>query len=49
MGSFLVDAGYQRDDPVVQGVPLPIASSIVFMNLRADVTYAYLDPRIRYQ
>jgi peptide/nickel transport system permease protein len=49
MGSFLVDTGYQRDYPVVQGVHLPIASIIVFVHLRADVTYAYLDPRIRYQ
>jgi peptide/nickel transport system permease protein len=49
MGRFLVDAIYQRDYPVVQGVNLLIASIIVFMNLLVDVTYAYLDPRIRYQ
>jgi peptide/nickel transport system permease protein len=49
MGRFLVDAIYQRDYPVVQGVNLLIASIIVFVNLLVDVTYAYLDPRIRYQ
>jgi peptide/nickel transport system permease protein len=49
MGRFLVDAIYQRDYPVVQGVNLLIASIIVLVNLLVDVTYAYLDPRIRYQ
>jgi peptide/nickel transport system permease protein len=49
MGQFLVNAIYQRDYPVVQGVNLLIASIIVFVNLLVDVTYAYLDPRIRYQ
>jgi peptide/nickel transport system permease protein len=49
MGRFLIDAIYQRDYPVVQGVNLLIASIIVGANLLVDVTYAYLDPRIRYQ
>lgn len=49
MGRFLVDAIYQRDYPVVQGVNLLIASIIVLVNLLVDMTYAYLDPRIRYQ
>ncbi|MBI3326866.1 MAG: ABC transporter permease, partial [Nitrospinae bacterium] len=49
MGRFLLDAIYQRDYPVVQGVNLLIASIIVFVNLLIDMTYAYLDPRIRYQ
>jgi peptide/nickel transport system permease protein len=49
MGRFLVDAIYQRDYPVVQGVNLFIASIMVCVNLLVDMTYAYLDPRIRYQ
>jgi peptide/nickel transport system permease protein len=49
MGRFLVDAMNQRDYPVVQGVILLVASIIVFINLLVDMTYAYLDPRIRYQ
>src|SRR5919109_733164 len=48
MGRFLVDAIFQRDYPVVQGVNLLIASIVVVINLLVDVTYAYLDPRIRY-
>ncbi len=49
MGRFLLDAIFQRDYPVVQGVNLLLASIIVFVNLVVDMTYAYLDPRIRYQ
>jgi peptide/nickel transport system permease protein len=49
MGRFLIDAIYQRDYPVVQGVNLLLAAIIVCVNLLVDVTYAYLDPRIRYQ
>jgi peptide/nickel transport system permease protein len=49
MGRFMLDAINQRDYPVVQGVNLLFASTIVFINLLVDMTYAYLDPRIRYQ
>jgi len=49
MGRFMVDASFQRDYPVVQGVVLLVASITVFANLLVDMTYAYLDPRIRYQ
>ena len=49
MGRFLLDAINQRDYPVVQGVNLLLATIIVLVNLLVDMTYAYLDPRIRYQ
>jgi peptide/nickel transport system permease protein len=49
MGRFLLDAINQRDYPVVQGVNLLLATVIVLVNLLVDMTYAYLDPRIRYQ
>jgi ABC-type dipeptide/oligopeptide/nickel transport system permease component len=49
MGRFMLDAINQRDYPVVQGVNLLLASIVVFVNLLVDLTYAYLDPRIRYQ
>ena len=49
MGRFMLDAINQRDYPVVQGVNLLLATIIVFVNLLVDMTYAYLDPRIRYQ
>jgi ABC-type dipeptide/oligopeptide/nickel transport system permease component len=48
MGQFLVDAIVQRDYPVIQGINLMIVLIIVASNLLVDLTYAFLDPRIRY-
>jgi peptide/nickel transport system permease protein len=39
----------QRDLPVIQGIVLFIAVAIVLINFLTDVTYAYFDPRIRYE
>lgn len=49
MGRFLIDAIFQRDYPVVQGVIVLTSSIIVCVNLLVDMTYAYLDPRMRSQ
>lgn len=48
VGRFLVGAIFQRDYPSIQGVVLVLATSVVFVNLLVDLTYAYLDPRIRF-
>jgi peptide/nickel transport system permease protein len=48
MGQFLVEAILQRDYPVIQGINLLIVIIIVATNLLVDLTYALLDPRIRY-
>ncbi len=48
VGKFFVGAILQRDYPSVQGVVLVLSTVIVFVNLLVDLTYAYLDPRIRY-
>ncbi|MBI4301059.1 MAG: ABC transporter permease, partial [Chloroflexi bacterium] len=37
-----------RDYPMLQAVNLLIAAFVVFVNLLVDITYGYLDPRIRY-
>jgi ABC-type dipeptide/oligopeptide/nickel transport system permease component len=37
------------DYPVVQSVNLIVASLVVGLNLVVDLTYAFLDPRIRYR
>jgi peptide/nickel transport system permease protein len=47
VGKFLVDAIFGRDYPIVQGFTLVIALIFVFVNLLVDISYAYLDPRIR--
>jgi peptide/nickel transport system permease protein len=48
IGRLLYTAVTQRDMPVIQGVVLFIAVVFVFANLLVDLTYAYLDPRIKY-
>lgn len=47
IGKFLVDAIFARDYPVVQGFTLVIAMIFVIVNLIVDISYAFLDPRIR--
>jgi peptide/nickel transport system permease protein len=49
MGRYLIAAISFRDYPVIQGVNLVICSTIIILNLLVDLTYGYLDPRIRYQ
>ena len=48
MGRYLLDAITNRDYPIVQAVVLVFAALILFSNLIVDITYAWLDPRIRY-
>ena len=47
IGSWLVDAIKARNYPVIQGGVLFIAVIVVFVNLIVDVSYGYLNPRIR--
>ena len=47
VGSRMVDGILARDYPIVQGFSFVIAIIFVFTNLIVDVSYAYLDPRIR--
>jgi peptide/nickel transport system permease protein len=48
MGSWLRDAIFNRDYPVLQGGILFLAMVFVLINLVVDVVYAFLNPRIRY-
>jgi peptide/nickel transport system permease protein len=47
VGRLLVDAISNRDYPLVQASILVITASFVLINLLVDVSYGYLDPRIR--
>ena len=49
IGRLAVDAILNRDFPVVQGTVLVAASIYVLVNLAVDISYAVIDPRIRYQ
>jgi peptide/nickel transport system permease protein len=47
VGKTLFDAIESRDYTVVQGFTLVIAISFVVVNMAVDITYTYLDPRLR--
>lgn len=49
VGLFFFEALTRLDYPVVQSVNLIVAAMVVGLNLLIDVTYAFLDPRIRYR
>jgi len=48
LGDFMVQVASARDYPVIMGLSMIIALMVLFANLAADVTYALIDPRIRY-
>jgi peptide/nickel transport system permease protein len=49
MGRLAVDAVFARDYPLVMGTLLLVAVLTLLGNLLADVSYAVLDPKIRYE
>ena len=48
MGKLLLDAIFGRDFPIVQGSVLLITLTFMGINLFVDLTYAVIDPRIRF-
>jgi peptide/nickel transport system permease protein len=48
MGTWLVDAISNRDFPVLQGGILFVALVFVLVNLLVDISYALINPRIRF-
>ena len=48
LGRLIVEAVLRRDYPVIQGVMILVTLVYVMVNLIVDLSYAYLDPRIRY-
>ncbi len=49
MGVYTVTSIKQSDFPTVHGFVLVIATALVATNLLVDLTYGWLDPRVRYQ
>jgi peptide/nickel transport system permease protein len=48
IGRYIVDAAPKSDYPVLQAVTLIIATVIVVSNLLVDLSYALLDPRVKF-
>jgi peptide/nickel transport system permease protein len=48
IGSLLIDSISRSDTPVVMAIAFIYAILIVIFNLIADLTYGFLDPRVRY-
>ena len=49
IGRLTLDAIGSRDYPIISGVNLVIACTVLLNNLLIDLTYSYIDPRIRYK
>jgi len=48
LGDFMVQVATVRDYTVIMGLAMIIALMVLIANLAADITYAVVDPRIRY-
>jgi peptide/nickel transport system permease protein len=49
VGRLLVDSIFVRDLPMAQGCVLFIATVFILLNLAVDLSYAWLDPRVKYE
>jgi peptide/nickel transport system permease protein len=49
MGRLFIESAFRVDYALLMAIIILSASLTVFLNLVADVIYAYLDPRIRYE
>lgn len=49
VGRWVIQAINTRDYPIICGINLVIATVVLVCNLAVDMTYAWLDPRIRYR
>jgi peptide/nickel transport system permease protein len=48
MGSLMVDATFNKDYTLVQGGVMVVAIIVILSNLIVDISYGWLDPRVRY-
>jgi len=49
MGRLIIGAAINRDHALMSGVIFIFAIALMLINLGVDLTYAYLDPRVRYK
>ncbi|MBE12003.1 MAG: hypothetical protein CL744_00120 [Chloroflexi bacterium] len=49
IGNYILDGMLRRDFPVVQSLVLVLATAVIMVNLLVDLSYGWLDPRVRFQ
>lgn len=49
VGQLAIDSVFKRDVPMIQGVVLMVTVMVVFVNLIVDVSYGYINPKLRDQ
>jgi peptide/nickel transport system permease protein len=47
IGRLAIQAVFERDYPLIQGIVLFAAATFVVVNLVVDISYSFLDPRVR--
>lgn len=48
LGNYFINACFNRDEPLIIGIVAFIAVSVLIFNLLVDISYGFIDPRIRY-
>jgi oligopeptide transport system permease protein len=48
LGNYFINACFNRDEPLIIGIVAFIAVTVLGFNLLVDISYGFIDPRIRY-
>jgi oligopeptide transport system permease protein len=48
LGNYFINACFNRDEPLIIGIVAFIAVTVLVFNLLVDISYGFIDPRIRY-
>jgi len=48
LGNYFINACFNRDEPLIIGIVASIAVAVLVFNLLVDISYGFVDPRIRY-
>jgi oligopeptide transport system permease protein len=49
LGNYFINACFNRDEPLIIGIVAFIAVAVLVFNLLVDISYGFIDPRIRYE
>jgi ABC-type dipeptide/oligopeptide/nickel transport system permease component len=49
LGNIFIQSVFNRDEPLTLGIVAFLSILVMVFNLIVDISYGYLDPRIRYE